>query len=133
MTLFLVAILVKLTDIQYAEGEKYRALSEQLTLRNDTIFANRGNVFSSEGSLLATSMSQFEIRMDPYTVKSEESEKNIRSLSVELSKMLGNSASNWEKKIKKARDGKNRYLFIARKLGYTDYMKIKSFPILHCP
>ncbi len=131
MTLFLVAILVKLTDIQYAEGEKYRALSEQLTLRNDTIFANRGNVFSSEGSLLATSMSQFEIRMDPYTVKSEEFEKNIRSLSVELSKMLGNSASNWEKKIKKARDGKNRYLFIARKLGYTDYMKIKSFPIFN--
>jgi cell division protein FtsI (penicillin-binding protein 3) len=131
MTLFLVAILVKLTDIQYAEGDKYRNLSEQLTLRNDTIFANRGNVFSSDGSLLATSMSQFEIRMDAFTVKSEDFEKNIRGLSVELSKMLGNSASNWEKKIRKARGSRNRYLLIARKLGYTDYMKIKSFPIFN--
>jgi len=131
ITLFLVAIIVKLTDIQFDEGEKYREMSVHLTLKNDTIFANRGNVFSSDGSLLATSMSQFEIRMDPFTVESEEFEKNIRSLSVELSKMLGTSASQWENKIRTARTNKNRYLLIKRKLGYTDYMKIKSFPIFN--
>ncbi|MCF6167392.1 penicillin-binding protein [Lutibacter sp.] len=122
---------MKLTNIQYAEGDKYRSLSEQLTLRNDTIFANRGNVFSDDGSLLATSMSQYEIRMDAYTVDADVFKKNIRSLSVELSKMLGNTASYWEKKIKKARSTKNRYLFITRKLGYNDYMKIKNFPIFN--
>jgi cell division protein FtsI (penicillin-binding protein 3) len=127
----LVAIIVRLTNIQFADGEKYRNLSQQLTLRNDTIFANRGNVFSADGSLLATSMSQYEIRMDTYTVNSEVFEKNIRELSVELSKMLGKSASYWEAKIRKARNNKNRYLFITRKLGYTDYIKIKSFPIFN--
>ncbi|WP_211047340.1 penicillin-binding protein [Lutibacter sp. B1] len=131
ITLFLVAIIVRLTNIQFADGEKYRNLSQQLTLRNDTIFANRGNVFSADGSLLATSMSQYEIRMDTYTVNSEVFEKNIRELSVELSKMLGKSASYWETKIRKARNNKNRYLFITRKLGYTDYIKIKSFPIFN--
>jgi len=129
ITLFLVAIIVRLTDIQFADGEKYRDMSEHLTLKNDTIFANRGNVFSADGSLLATSMSQYEIRMDAFTVDAEEFETNIRSLSVELSKMLGKPASEWENKIRKARTNKNRYLFITRKLGYTDYMKIKSFPI----
>ena len=131
MTLFLAAIIVKLTDIQFTDGEKYRNLSEHLTLKNDTIFANRGNVFSADGSLLATSMSIYEIRMDAFTVDAEEFEKNIRSLSVELSKMLGKSASEWENKIRKSRVNKNRYLFIARKLGYTDYMKIKNFPIFN--
>jgi len=131
ITLFLVLIVVKLTNIQYAEGDKYRSLSEQLTLRNDTIFANRGNVFSDDGSLLATSMSQYEIRMDAYTVDADVFKKNIRSLSVALSKMLGNTASYWETKIKKARSTKNRYLFITRKLGYNDYMKIKNFPIFN--
>ena len=82
ITLFLLAIIFRLTNIQYVDGEKYRALSEQLTLRNDTIFANRGNVFSSDGSLLATSMSQYEIRMDAFTVDATDFEKNIRSLSV---------------------------------------------------
>lgn len=129
ITLFLVAIIVKLTDIQFAEGEKYRDMSEHLTLKNDTIFANRGNVFSADGSLLATSMSQYEIRMDAYTVEAEEFEANIRNLSKELSKMLGKPASEWENKIRIARTNKNRYLFITRKLGYSDYMKIKSFPI----
>ena len=129
ITLFLLAIIARLANIQYVDGEKYRALSEQLTLRNDTIFANRGNVFSSDGSLLATSMSQYEIRMDAYTVDATDFEKNIRSLSIELSKMLGNTSGYWEGKIRKARNTKNRYLFIARKLGYTDYMKIKNFPI----
>ena len=129
ITLFLAAIIVKLTDIQFAEGEKYRDMSEHLTLKNDTIFANRGNVFSADGSLLATSMSHYEIRMDAYTVEAEEFEKNIRNLSVELSKMLGKSASEWENKIRVARTNKNRYLFIARKLGYNEYAKIKSFPI----
>lgn len=131
ITLFLVLIVVKLTNIQYAEGDKYRSLSKQLTLRNDTIFANRGNVFSDDGSLLATSMSQYEIRMDAYTVDAKVFKKNIRSLSVELSKMLGNTASYWERKIKKARSTKNRYLFITRKLGYNDYIKIKKFPIFN--
>lgn len=131
ITIFLVAIIVRLTNIQFADGEKYRNLSEQLTLRNDTIFANRGNVFSSDGSLLATSMSQFEIRMDAYTVNGEVFEKNIRSLARELSKMLGKSTSYWETRIRKARNTKNRYLFIARKLGYNDYIKIKSFPIFN--
>ncbi|WP_298263612.1 penicillin-binding protein [uncultured Lutibacter sp.] len=131
VTILLVAVVVRLTNIQFADGDKYRSLSEQLTLRNDTIFANRGNVFSADGSLLATSMPQYEIRMDAFTVKSEDFEKNIRALSVELSKMLGGTASKWETQIRKARKNKNRYLFIARKLGYTDYMKIKSFPIFN--
>ena len=131
VTILLVAVVVRLTNIQFADGDKYRSLSEQLTLRNDTIFANRGNVFSADGSLLATSMPQYEIRMDAFTVKSEDFEKNIRALSMELSKMLGGTASKWETQIRKARKNKNRYLFIARKLGYTDYMKIKSFPIFN--
>ena len=131
IALLLVAIIFRLTDIQFSEGDKYRNLSEQLTLRNDTIYANRGSVFSADGSLLATSMSQYEIRMDAVTVDSEIFEKNVRSLSQELSKMLGNTTAHWERKIRKARNSKNRYLFIARKLGYTEYMKIKSFPIFN--
>jgi len=131
IALFLVAIIFRLTDIQFSDGDKYRNLSEQLTLRNDTIYANRGSVFSADGSLLATSMSQYEIRMDAFTVDSEVFEKNVRSLSQELSKMLGNTTAHWERKIRKARNTKNRYLFITRKLGYTEYMKIKSFPIFN--
>lgn len=131
ITLFLIAIVVRLTDIQFTDGEKYRDLSEQLTLRNDTIFANRGSVFSDDGSLLATSMSQYEIRMDAYTVDGEVFEKNIRALSNKLSKKFGKTESYWETKIRKARNTKNRYLYIAKGLGYNDYIAVKKFPIFN--
>ena len=131
ITLLLIAIVLKLTDIQYVNGDKYRSMSEQLTLRNDTIFANRGNVYADDGSLLATSMYEYEIRMDAPTVDEEVFTKNIHNLSVKLSKMLGGSPSKWESKIKYARVNKNRYLFIANKLGYNDYAKIKQFPIFN--
>ena len=129
VVVLLIAIMVQLATIQFVDGEKYRSMSEHLTLKNDTIYANKGSVFSSDGSLLATSMSQYEIRMDVVTINAEVFEKNVRGLSVELSKMLGKSTSYWETKIRKGRSNKNRYLFITKNLGYNDYMKIKKFPI----
>jgi len=123
--------MVQLATIQFVDGEKYRGMSEHLTIKQDTIFANKGSVFSVDGSLLATSMSQYEIRMDVVTVKAEVFEKNVRALSESLSKMLGKSTSYWETKIRKGRNAKNRYLLIAKGLGYNDYVKVKSFPIFN--
>ena len=93
-TLFFIAIIAKLVTIQYSEdGDKYRNLSEKRTIKNDTIHANRGNVYADDGSLLATSMSRYEIRMDTYTVDGAVFEKEIRGLANELSKMFGKSSS----------------------------------------
>ncbi len=131
ITLCFIAIVARLSNIQIADGEKYRELSEQLTLRKDTIYANKGSVFSDDGSLLATSMSQYEVRMDAFTVEETVFEKNILGLSKKLSERFGKSVSYWETKIRKARNTKNRYLYIARGLGYNDYLEVKSFPIFN--
>jgi len=129
MTLFLFVIFIKIARIQYLEGEKYQGMSNQRTVRNDTIFSNRGNVVSEDGNLLATSMSKYDIRMDVVTVKNEVFEKNIHALSVALSDMFGKSVGVYKAKLRKARRSKNRYLLIERNLGYMDYLKVKSFPI----
>ena len=131
MLLFFVAIILKLSEIQFKEGDKYRAKSSELTLKQDTIFANKGNVYAEDGSLLATSMSRYDIRMDAVTVANDLFEENIQSLSRELSKMFGKSSSYYESLIRKGRKNKNRYLLIARGLSYLEYQKIKSFPIFN--
>ncbi|MFC2110712.1 penicillin-binding protein, partial [Bacteroidota bacterium] len=110
-------------------GDKYRSLSENRTVRNDTIFSNRGNVVSEDGNLLATSMSKYDVRMDVVTVKDAVFEKNIHALSVEMSKMFGKSVAEYQAYFRKARRNKNRYLLIARNLGYMDYLKLRNFPI----
>ncbi|GAB1307788.1 penicillin-binding protein [Urechidicola sp. KH5] len=133
-TLLFAAVIFQLFNIQYAEGDLYRTKSEVLT-KIDTIKANRGNVYADNGSLLATSMTRYEIRMDASKPDSDEVfEENIQELSIELSKLLGNAPNYYVRKIRSARNRKpkpNRYLLIARNIGYLDYQKMKTFPIFN--
>lgn len=129
MTLFFIVILFRIFNLQYVDGAKYKKLAQEKTVKNDTIFANRGNVYAADGNLLATSMSKYTIRMDVVTVESKIFEQNIRSLSESLSKLLGKSANYYQKKLREAKKRKNRYLLIARNVGYNDYVKMKNFPI----
>ncbi|MGB5323437.1 penicillin-binding protein [Lutimonas sp.] len=111
------------------DGDKYRVEAEQGTVKTFEIAANRGSVYTSDGSLLATSVSRFDIRMDAVTISDDDFEAGIKDLSIALSEMLGKSAGYYENKIRKARVNKNRYLFITRNLSYNDYQRLKKFPI----
>ena len=127
--LFAIAIIYQLIQIEYVDGDLYRVQAEEGTVKTFEIEANRGSVYTSDGSLLATSVSRFDIRMDVVTVSDEDFESGIKDLSIALSEMLGKSSGYYENKIRKARANKNRYLFITRNLSYTDYQKLKQFPI----
>lgn len=131
MTVCFVLIFWKIFDIQITHGEEYRKLSEKVTLRNDTIFPNRGNLYSADGTLLATSMFKYEIRMDAVAVEEELFEKHVGGLATELSKMLGKSPYYYENLIRKARIDKKRYLLIARNIGHLEYVKMRKFPIFN--
>ena len=131
MTLFLLAIILRVINLQYVQGDVYRELATELTVRQDTIYANKGNVYAADGNLLATSMSKFNIFMDLVTVKNTVFEENIVSLSNELSKMLGSSSSYYQKRLRTAKNKKRRYFLIARNIGYTDYLKMRKFPIFN--
>ena len=53
---FMFAVIFKLFRIQFVQGDQYRDLAEKRTIKNVVIPANRGNVYSADGSLLATSI-----------------------------------------------------------------------------
>lgn len=127
--LMAIAITVKLTNIQWVEGDYYRKLAKDRTVRTFVIPANKGNVYSADGSLLATSIPNYEIRFDALAPKLEAFEQNIKPLSDSLSILLGKPASFYLNEFQKARANKNRYYLIARGLSYTDYIKIKKFPL----
>ncbi len=129
MFLFAIAIVYKLVQIEFVNGDLYREQAEQGTVKNFEIAANRGNVYTADGSLLATSVTKFDVRMDAVTVSNENFESGIKELSKSLSAMLGKSSGYYENKIRKARANKNRYLFITRNLSYNEYQNIKQFPI----
>ena len=129
MFVFAIAISVKLLNIQFIDGDKYRELAEKTTVKNFVIPANRGNVYADDGSLLATSVPKYDIRFDAVTVSEEDFKENLKPLSEGLSEMFGNSVSYYQNMFRKARANKNRYLLIVKNLGYSDYIKVKNLPL----
>ncbi len=129
MFVFAIAISVKLLNIQFIDGDKYRELAEKTTVKNFVIPANRGNVYADDGSLLATSVPKYDIRFDAVTVSEEDFRENLKPLSEGLSEMFGNSVSYYQNMFRKARANKNRYLLIVKNLGYSDYIKVKNLPL----
>lgn len=123
------AIAIKLTNIQWVEGDYYRKLAKDRTVKNFVIPANKGNIYSADGSLLATSIPNYEIRFDAIAPKSEAFEKNVKSLADSLSLLLKKSSGFYLNELRKARANKNRYYLIARNLSYTEFVKIKGFPL----
>lgn len=129
MFLFAIAVGVQLLNIQFVEGEKYQQLAQQRTYKNFTIPANRGNLYDTNHNLLATSVPKYDIRFDAVTVSDKNFEELLIPLSEELSKMFGKSTAHYAKTLRTARANKHRYFLIARNLGYSEYIKVKNFPM----
>ncbi|GGD89353.1 penicillin-binding protein [Planktosalinus lacus] len=129
--LFVLAILVKITNIQFVEGEKYKELAKVNTTKNFVIPSNRGNVYADDGSLLAISVPKYDIRFDAVTVSAENFEKNIIPLSQALSKKFNKTVAHYESLLRNARATKNRYLLLERKISYSDYLEVKKFPLFN--
>ncbi len=131
MFLFAFAVLFKLVNIQVVQGDKYKDLAMKRTEKMFTIAPNRGNLYSDDGSLLATSVSRYTIRFDAVTVSDADFKKYIVPLSDALSDMLGSSSSHYQQVLRKAKANKNRYALIARNLDYSEYMAVKDFPLFN--
>lgn len=130
MFIFGLAVVIKLLTIQYIHGDKYRELADSRTIEDKPIPANRGNVYSVNGNLLATSIPKYDIRIDTKTPKKKIWQEQIGPLCDSLSKYSGRSSSYYRENLRKARAKKNRYYLLARDIGYSDYIRLRDFPLL---
>ena len=129
--LMAIAIVIKLTNIQWVNGNYYRKLAKERTVRNFVIPANKGNIYSADGSLLATSIPNYEVRFDAVAPKSEAFEKSVKPLADSLALLLSKPSSFFLNELRKARANKNRYYLVARDLSYTEFVKMKGFPLFN--
>ena len=88
IVLFAVLVLIKLGDVQFVQGSKWKAMADSVSVREFDIEAVRGNIYSNDGSLLATSVPEYELRMDLFAggiVKDEIFYAKVDSLAMSLS------------------------------------------------
>jgi cell division protein FtsI (penicillin-binding protein 3) len=130
--LFVFALLViyKLLTIQFMQGERYKGLAMERTTKAVKIPANRGNVYSVGGSLLATSVPKYDIRIDLVAPSNKNYEAFIEPLCDSLANFHNTSSAELKRKLRLARENKNRYLLLARNLDYSEYLQFRNFPLL---
>ncbi|UZO82511.1 transpeptidase family protein [Aquimarina sp. ERC-38] len=129
MFIFAIMVVVKLLNTQFVHGDTYRAKGESRVFKTFDIPANRGNLYDSKGNLLATSVPKYDIRFDAVTVSNQNFQDHIKPLCDALSKEFGKPSAHYNKVLRKARAQKNRYLLIRRNMGYSQYMRVKNFPL----
>lgn len=129
LILIVFSIVFKIIDIQFFKGDFYISISEKREFKNIEIPANRGNIYSDNGKLLASSVPKYDIRFDALAPTNINFDNNIDLLAAELANYFGESPEKYSNKLRQARKDKNRYLLIARNLGYLDFIKFKSFPL----
>ncbi len=132
MCLFALGIVARVAQIQFIEGEKWKGKAESQTTAFRTIEATRGNIFSTDGSLLATSEPIYEIRWDANipALTDEYFNEHIDKLSHQLSGLFRDkSAQTYKRELTKARLNKSQYYLIKRKVGHKELKALRSFEI----
>ncbi len=124
-------IFAKAVHLQFFEKEKW-AQEENSTVRHKVIKPNRGNIYSSDGRLLAVDVPFYEIRMD---FKSESFSDDIfyggvDELAKSLSRLFGDRHwSTYKRELVRAREKGERYYLVKRNVSYTQLQQVKKFPI----
>ncbi len=133
MAVFAVAIVVYLFKIQYTERDKWLSLAENLGTSIQTVEPSRGNIFASDGSLLATSLPIYDLRLDGKAKAFQDDEifeNNVDSLAFLLSQTFSDRTKTEYKKIlQNVKRRGDRYYLLKRKVSYLQMRKIKRFPI----
>ncbi len=132
--LFASAIVFKIGQIQFAERDLWLSKAKSQSAAYKNIKAVRGNIYASDGSLLATSIPIYEVRCDLNTeaLTDEIFDENIDSLSVCLSELFNDrSPLDWKLKLIEARNNGERYHLIKRKVRYDKLKKLRTFPIFN--
>jgi len=131
--LFGLAILVKAATIQLVEGDALRKKVQNYTLTEKNIEAVRGNIYATDGSLLATSVPIYEVRFDPNAdaITDELFYQHVDSLAWYLSDLFQDKPMvAYRRSLINARKEGQRYHLIKRKVKYTELKALKNFPIL---
>ncbi|GDX51296.1 penicillin-binding protein [Bacteroidota bacterium] len=132
VVVFALAILWKIFQIQNVEGNYWRAMADSLTTKYLAIDADRGNIYSSDNRLLATSLPSFEIRFDARAegLENDYFNSTVGKLADSLFLLFNDRTSNdYRFELTNARKNKERFHLLKREISYTQLQKLKNFPI----
>ena len=144
MALIGVAIVVKAGVTMFAERQYWQDVADRFVKENVTVKPNRGNIISSDGKLMASSLPEYRIYMDFMSGEKDEKRRkkdqarrdsiltaNMDSICIGLHKIFPDkSAAQFKAHLKKGRQAKSRnYLIYPKRISYIQYKEVKRLPV----
>jgi cell division protein FtsI (penicillin-binding protein 3) len=131
--LFALAVVIQMYRLQFVQGDKWKAMASKMSTRYETVEATRGNILSVDGSLLATSVPEYELHMDMFAGGIFE-DKNfyakVDSLAEKLAEIYPDKTEQqYSRMLRNARRDSARYQLIRRKVTFQELKQIRKFPI----
>ncbi len=126
------AIVARIWHLQFVEGDQWRAKADSLTTKLRDIEPARGNIYSADMSLLATSVPIYDLRVDMLAerVTRDIFNDNVDSLSICLAKLFKDKpASEYKQILRDARKDGHRYYLLKKNVSYRQLLLVKQFPI----
>jgi len=129
--LFSFAIGYKIINIQFIKSERWAKLHEENLLDFKDVKPTRGNIFSADGSLLATSLPFYQVCIDPTIADNEVYNKGINQLAANLAAYFKDkTGAEYKRKINDARRTSKKYIVLNHRLiNYQDKKKMSEWPI----
>lgn len=129
---FGIAIIAKIIVVQTKDNKELVKLAEQREYRVDTLEASRGNIFSSDGQLMATTIPLYDVFFDYKSVDSAFLADNIDSLCVQMSQLLPKrDPVQWKAFFAEGMAKKNRHYKIALNITQTELRQMQQFVIFN--
>jgi cell division protein FtsI (penicillin-binding protein 3) len=129
LSLFIVG---KIAMIQLVEGAKWQKKVDRITTELHEITPSRGNIFAENGTILATSIPIYDLRMDMKASKltREMFNKHIDALSDSLSQLFGDKpASVYERNLRDAFAKGSRYYLVKGGIEFDQMQLAKNLPL----
>lgn len=133
-----VVITGRLYQLSVVQAPKWEAKADSLFLKFVDVYADRGNILASDGSLMATSLPFFDVYFDAKAegLTDDAFEQNVDSLAWMLSTYIDQqytpgAYSKWLRDLRLADPNTRgiRYAPIAKNLSYTKMQMLKDFPL----
>lgn len=130
--LFAVAVVARIGHIQFVEGEKWAAMGERISFDYKRVKATRGNIYSDNGSLLATSLPFYKIAFDATIPKDEVFRKGVDSLAWHLAVFFKDKTQrDYRRMLIDARQTGKQYIILnRRKINYQEKKMMMRWPII---
>ncbi|RAV98352.1 cell division protein [Pseudochryseolinea flava] len=131
MLIFALAVVAKIGHLQFVQGDKWEKIGERISFDNKRVKATRGNIYSDNGSLLATDLPFYKVAFDATLPADTVWKKGIDKLANNLSAFFKNkSAKEYKQMLADARSSGKRYMVLSRKqIDYQDKKMMMEWPI----